>query len=56
MYDRIPAICDSPEDREAYQLYMEAREAEGRGHLDEARSLYRRFMRLSPALADVYGM
>jgi len=56
MYLRTPPICDTEEDREAFQLYMAAREAEGAGNLDEARDLYRRFMRLSPALADIYGM
>ena len=31
-------------------------EAEGAGRLDEAVALFKRFIRLSPALAHVYGM
>lgn len=56
MFDRIPAICDSAQDREAFEIYMQAKEAEGAGQLSEAVALFKRFMRLSPAMADIYGM
>ena len=41
MYNRTPAICNSDDDRRAFEMYMEAREAEGAGRLDEAVALFR---------------
>jgi len=55
MYRREPALCDGPADVEAYRLFREAEILEGDGHADQALSLYRRAVKLSPALASVYG-
>jgi len=56
MFDRTPAICDSARDREAFEVYNEAKEAEGAGQLEEAVAGFKRFIRMSPVMADIYGM
>jgi hypothetical protein len=55
-YERQERICDSPADREAYRLIREADLLEADGRLEEATKLYRRGVRLSPALASVFGL
>eukprot|EP00038_Savillea_parva_P011084 m.194973 g.194973 ORF g.194973 m.194973 type:complete len:352 (+) comp19349_c0_seq1:138-1193(+) len=56
MYHRSPPICDSPNDRAAFELYQEADELSAQGKVQEAMAAYRRFRRMSPALAAIYGM
>lgn len=55
MYRRDPPVCDSPQDVEAYRLFREAEIMEGDGDPMGALRLYQRAVRLSPALASVYG-
>ena len=55
MYRRDPPVCDSPQDVEAYRLFREAEIMEGDGDPMGALKLYQRAVRLSPALASVYG-
>lgn len=56
MYHRRDPICTKPEDIEAYELYRQAVELAGDSKESEALPLFRRAFRISPALADVYGM
>lgn len=56
MYERRPGICDSEKDLEAYRMYLEAKECEAVGDTDRALSLYRRMVKMSPGLADVFGL
>jgi len=55
MYERVPAICDSAHDREAYRLFREAEIMEGDGNPAGAVRLYQRAMKLSPGMAEVFG-
>eukprot|EP00658_Telonema_sp_P-2_P084792 TRINITY_DN950_c0_g1_i6.p1 TRINITY_DN950_c0_g1~~TRINITY_DN950_c0_g1_i6.p1 ORF type:complete len:152 (-),score=41.15 TRINITY_DN950_c0_g1_i6:237-692(-) len=56
MYERRPGRCDTPKDLEAYQLYLQAKECEAVGNTNQAVNLYKRMIKLSPGLADVYGL
>ena len=63
MFARHPKVVATDRDREAYALLLRAQAleradgAEGRkARLDEAVRLYKRVIRLSPKLADVYGL
>lgn len=53
MYHRVPPICTSPRDVEAYKLYMKANSAVS---VQESQRLFQRCFRLSPALAEIFGM
>eukprot|EP01101_Sappina_pedata_P005167 TRINITY_DN2314_c0_g1_i1.p1 TRINITY_DN2314_c0_g1~~TRINITY_DN2314_c0_g1_i1.p1 ORF type:complete len:337 (-),score=79.31 TRINITY_DN2314_c0_g1_i1:63-1073(-) len=56
MYERVPRMCDSPQDKKAFLMFEEARELEAQGKVQEAAQTLRLCFKLSPALADVYGM
>jgi leukotriene-A4 hydrolase len=57
MFRRTPPICDSAADGEAYRLYREAVDLAGvAGREKDALPLFQRAFRMSPALADLYGM
>eukprot|EP00040_Diaphanoeca_grandis_P026874 m.151489 g.151489 ORF g.151489 m.151489 type:complete len:365 (-) comp30763_c0_seq1:248-1342(-) len=56
MYERRPKICDLPADREAFRLYQQADELSAQGKVQESMQLYRKCVRMSPALAAVYGL
>lgn len=56
MYKRDEPICTRPEDVEAYRLYCEAVDLAGEGEHSQARVLFQRAFRMSPALSDLYGM
>jgi hypothetical protein len=42
--------------REAYALFREAELLEADGHVAEATAIFRRIGKLSPALAEIYGL
>lgn len=56
MYDRTPAICCSPKDVEAFELYQEADELAAQGKVEASMKLYQRCVKMSPELANVYGL
>jgi hypothetical protein len=60
MYERTPRLYDSPKDREAYTLYMKAQELSNADDdpdkINESMLLFRRCFKMSPGLADVFGM
>jgi hypothetical protein len=56
MYKRRDPICTGPKDVVAYQLYRQAVDTAGEGREAEALPLFQRAFKMSPALADVYGM
>lgn len=56
MYEREEPVCKTPRDREAFQLYQDAQEQSVAGDTDAAMHMFRRAFKLSPALAEVYGM
>eukprot|EP00656_Telonema_subtile_P031132 TRINITY_DN34111_c0_g1_i1.p3 TRINITY_DN34111_c0_g1~~TRINITY_DN34111_c0_g1_i1.p3 ORF type:complete len:121 (+),score=30.11 TRINITY_DN34111_c0_g1_i1:292-654(+) len=56
MYERRPALCDTAQDKQAYELYLQAKESEAEGRTEQAVQLYKRMIKLSPGLADVYGL
>lgn len=56
MYERTPPICTKDSDVEAFRLYQEAQELSNDGSLDDAMKLFRKAFKLSPKLADIYGM
>jgi len=56
MYRRRAPICKTDKDRQAFDLYQEAQEKSTDGQIEEAMAMFRRAFKLSPALADVYGM
>ena len=55
IFKRVPPLCDTEKDREAYCLFREAELIEP-DDPDGAVSLYMRCAKLSPALARVYGL
>lgn len=56
MYRRVPPLLDTPNDKKAFELYREAELLEADGHPAEAAKMFRRCMKLSPGLAEVYGL
>lgn len=56
MYERNPPICDAPKDQEAFELYQEADELAAQGKVEASMKLYRQCVKMSPALAKVYGL
>eukprot|EP00050_Salpingoeca_kvevrii_P008479 m.303161 g.303161 ORF g.303161 m.303161 type:complete len:321 (-) comp15721_c0_seq1:105-1067(-) len=56
LYTRTPPILTEPNDLEAYRLYREAELLEADGKPTEAMKMFRRCARLSPGLADIYGL
>jgi len=52
---RTPAVCDSPEDQVAYELFRRAEMLSEKGQVDESIVLFRRAFKLSPALAVMLG-
>ena len=55
MYERRPAICDSETDREAYRIFKIAEDIAERGSADEAIPLFKKALKMSPALARIMG-
>lgn len=51
MYERIPPVCDGPDDLKAYQCFLDAGEAEGAKDYYRAGRLYSQVSRLSEKLA-----
>eukprot|EP00668_Euglena_longa_P045717 GGOE01061397.1.p1 GENE.GGOE01061397.1~~GGOE01061397.1.p1 ORF type:complete len:324 (-),score=74.38 GGOE01061397.1:113-1057(-) len=56
LYERVPQVCNSATDLEAYRLFREAELLEADGKVMEAAQLFRRIVRLSPDLADRLGI
>ncbi|GAB5364510.1 hypothetical protein AAMO2058_000976700 [Amorphochlora amoebiformis] len=56
MYRRVPAVCDKPNDVEAYQCYQAAMEAEANAEHDKAGHLYTKVGRLSEKLARMLNI
>ena len=56
MYRRRVPICTLPQDIEAYDLYCRAVDFAGDGKEAQALPLFQRAFRISPNLADLYGM
>jgi len=56
MYRRETPICDSPDDREAYAIYLEAQGAADRGMFEEALPLFKKAFKLSPSISKLYKM
>lgn len=56
MYRRTPAICTAPNDIAAFKMMKEAEELEAGGKAMEACELFQKCSKLSPELAQVYGM
>eukprot|EP00049_Salpingoeca_infusionum_P010076 m.170607 g.170607 ORF g.170607 m.170607 type:complete len:146 (-) comp14535_c1_seq2:1501-1938(-) len=55
-YERVDKICTAPNDIKAYEMFRKAEELETDGKSMEAAMMFRRCVKLSPALADVYGL
>ena len=55
MFQRTPAICDSPLDMEAYRLFKEAEQLAESGKVEESIPLFRRAVKMSRELAAVMG-
>lgn len=56
LYRRTPEVCTAPEDKEAFDMYMEAQLQAETGECNVAADLFRRAFKRSPALAKVYRM
>lgn len=55
MYERRPALCDTPQEREAFDLFRRAELLEHEGDSEQAMRLFRRAFKLAPAMAEIYG-
>jgi 2OG-Fe(II) oxygenase superfamily len=55
MYKRNPAICTSPRDIEAYEMFRQAEDLAERGENNDAVVMFRRAFKLSPDLARIMG-
>ena len=55
MYERRPALCDSPAEREAFELFREAELAEHEGDCERAARLFRRAFKMATEMAEIYG-
>ncbi len=56
LYEREDKICDTPDDRRAYDLFRQAEILEAEGQSHEAAKLFRQMTKLSPALAQIFGL
>ena len=55
MFQRSPAICDSPIDKEAYRIFKQAEQLAEAGNIEESIPQFRRAVKLSPTLAAIMG-
>ena len=55
MYERRPAICDSPNDKVAYDMFRQAEALAEAGMVDASIPLFRQACKKSPALAEMMG-
>lgn len=55
MYERRPAVCDSPSDIEAYSLFKQAEALAEAGNVEKSIPLFRKACKMSPALAEMMG-
>jgi hypothetical protein len=55
IFERTPKICDSPQDREAYQLFRKAEEVAENGEVELSLQLFKKAFRMSPRLAQIMG-
>jgi hypothetical protein len=55
IFERTPKICDSPKDREAYQLFRQAEEVAENGEVPLSLQLFKKAFKLSPTLAQIMG-
>jgi len=53
MYNRTPAVCDSPTDRQAYDLFRQAENLAEAGRVQESLELFQKSWRLSPLMAKM---
>lgn len=56
MYRREVPICDEPQDREAFALYLEAQAEADRGNFEQSLPLFKRAFKMSPAISRLYRM
>ena len=61
MFTRTPRLLRTEKDHEAYEALLEARELEckqgaTKEELERAVAMYRKAIRLSPTIADTYGL
>ena len=55
MYSRSPAVCDGPQDREAYTLFRKAEALAEAGEVDESLLLFSKSWKMSPLMARMMG-
>lgn len=55
MLERVPPICNSSDDLDAYEVYRNAEDLAGWGQIDEAIILFKQAFRKSPLLAELLG-
>jgi hypothetical protein len=53
MYNRTPAVCDSPTDRQAYDLFRQAENLAEAGKVQDSLELFQKSWRLSPLMAKM---
>lgn len=56
LYRRTPAVLDTPKDREAFELFQQARVAESNGDAMRACEMFRRVGKLSKGVAALYQL
>lgn len=55
IFQRNPAVCDTPTDKEAYELFRKAEELAEMGNSSESIKLFKQAFRLSRSLARIMG-
>ena len=53
MYDRTPAVCDSPKDQAAYAMFRQAEHLAEAGEVAESLKLFAKSWKLSPKMAQM---
>ena len=53
MYDRTPAVCDSPTDQAAYAMFRQAENLAEAGEVDQSLKLFAQSWKLSPNMAKM---
>jgi len=55
MFRRLIPLCDSPQDKTAYELYRQGEDLAEQGDSAQAIKLFRRALKLSPKLSQIIG-
>jgi tetratricopeptide (TPR) repeat protein len=55
IYTRDPPLCNSPQDKTAYELFQKGELLAEEGKTEDAINLFRRAFKLSPELATIMG-